>query len=250
MTADAPLYSLAEIAAGASSPEAVPLSPQAVKVADLRRILQEKFPARPAPKEGYFRTGLESIDRERGLPRAAVTEICGSLGTGSLLIAALARAAHRARSFCALIDGGRSFDAFDLGQPVLKRLLWVLCDGAEQAVKAADLLLRDGNLPLILLDLQPLPAIQLRRIPASTWHRFHRVAEQGNAAFVVLTPRPMIEGARVRIAAESRWRLDAMIAPRRALIETLELKIFDRGMGKGIGGPEFVAALDRHLKAG
>jgi len=42
-------------------------------------------------------------------------------------------------------------------------------------VKATDLLLHDGNLPLVLLDLQFLPSRALRKIPPSTWHRFGRL---------------------------------------------------------------------------
>ncbi len=213
---------------------------RAGKLADLRRHLSEKFPEPPSRKETHFPTGLEPIDRlSRGLPRAAVTEICGSLGAGSLLIAALVQAAQRNRCHAALVDGGRSFDSLDLPPLVLQRLLWVLCDGAAQAVKAADLLLRDGNLPLILLDLQPLPTAQLQRIPASSWHRFHRIAEQGDAALVVLTPRPMIEGVRLRIAAENRWSLEALTRRRRELIYELDLKVFDKNA--------VFAALDREF---
>jgi hypothetical protein len=210
------------------------------KIAELRRQLSEKFPEPPARKETHFLTGLEQIDRGLGLPRAAVTEICGSLGTGSLLIAALAQAAQRERCHAALVDGGRSFDTLDLHPRVLQRLLWVLCENAAQAVKAADLLLRDGNLPLILLDLQPLPAAQLRRIPASSWHRFHRIAEQGNTALVILTPQPMIEGVRLRIAAENRWHLGSMTRRRRELTQELDLKVFDKSA--------VFAALDQHLE--
>jgi hypothetical protein len=221
--------------------EASPLPPsRGVKVAALRELLKEKFPEAPARKEAHFLTGLEAIDRAQGLPRAAVTEICGTLGAGSLMITALAQAAHRARCYSALIDGGRTFDAFDLSPKILQRLLWVLCADAKQAIKAADLLLRDGNLPLVLLDLQPLPAKELRRIPASTWHRFHRIAEQSDTAFVVLTPAPMVEGVRVRVAMENRWTLQALTRRRRTLIEELELKVFDKRV--------FIAALDRELK--
>jgi len=217
-----------------SSPEVAAVKPtspsnRVVKLAELRRALDEKFPTAPARKNTHFLTGLEAIDRRQGLPRAAVTEICGSAAAGSLLMVALLQAAHRARSYVGLIDAGRSFDPADIHPQILKRLLWVRCNGTDQAVKSADLLLRDGNLPLLLLDLQPLPLAQLRRIPVNTWHRFHRVAEQGNAALVVLTPRPMVEGVKVRIAAENRWHLEVMPTRRKQLIESLDLKVFDKG---------------------
>ncbi len=226
--------------AGPSASAAEPASSRIVKIAELRRALEEKFPAAPEKRDTHFVTGVEAIDRERGLPRAAVTEISGSTGAGSLLIASLIRAASRARSYAGLVDAGRSFDTLDLEPKVLKRLLWVLCADAPQAVKAADLLLRDGNLPLLLLDLQLVPLAQLRRIPVNTWHRFHRVAEQGNAALVVLTPRPMVEGVKVRIVAGNRWPLEVMTRRRRLLVEDLDLKIFDKRT--------FFSMLDRQLK--
>jgi hypothetical protein len=225
---------------GPSASAAEPVSSRIVKIAELRRALEEKFPAAPGKRDTHLLTGVEAIDRERGLPRAAVTEISGSTGAGSLLIASLIRAASRARSYAGLVDAGRSFDTLDLEPKVLKRLLWVLCADAPQAVKAADLLLRDGNLPLLLLDLQLVPLAQLRRIPVNTWHRFHRVAEQGNAALVVLTPRPMVEGVKVRIVAGNRWPLEAMTRRRRLLAEDLDLKIFDKRT--------FFSTLDRQLK--
>lgn len=213
-----------------------------VQLGELRRLLAEKFPAAPPPKGGRFRTGIEQIDRQHGLICGAVTEICGCLGAGSLLLSALLQAAQQEREYAGLIDAGRSFDALDLPPAALERLLWVLCDGAQMAVKAADLLLRDGNLPLVLLDLQSLPLAQLRRIPASTWHRFQRIAEQGRAAFVVLTPRPMIEGARMRIAAERRWSLHDLTRRRQTLLQGLELKIFEKSNA-------LFSALDRQLKS-
>ena len=51
---------------------------------------------------------------------------------------------------------------------VLSRLLWVRCRGAAEAMKAADLILRDGNLPLVLLDLAGNPPAQFWDIPATT----------------------------------------------------------------------------------
>ncbi len=223
-------------------PPAPPESPPGGrgKIAELRRLLSEKFPAQRVKKGTHFLTGLEPIDEAEGLPRAAVTEISGSLGAGSLIITALVQALRRTRCYGALIDGSRTFDALDLAPQALQRLLWVLCEGANQAVKAADLLLRDGNLPLLILDLQALPPAQLRRIPASTWHRFHRMAEQGNTALAILTPQPMIEGARVRIAAETPGTLEAMTRRRHLLLRDLDLKIFDKSV--------FLATLDEELK--
>ena len=102
------------------------------------------------------------------------------------------------------------------------------CGDAIQAVKIADLLIRDGNLPLILLDLQLVPLREVRRVLASTWHRFQRLVEPTGIAFVVLTNQPVIEGASVRIALRQRWTLAAMRERRRALLGRLSAQVFPR----------------------
>jgi hypothetical protein len=107
-------------------------------------------------------------------------------------------------------------------------LLVVFCADAMQAVKAADLLLRDGNLSLILLDLQAVPSAQLRRIPANTWHRFQRLAEQTTAAVVVLTPQPIVEAAQVRITGAGGWTLAAQRRWRHELLSAESWRVFPR----------------------
>jgi hypothetical protein len=199
------------------------------RLAELRELLAEKFPASELKRGSVLATGFAPLDAQcGGLQRGAVTEFTGSPGSGSLFLEAMLNAVCETHCFAALIDGGRSFDPQERDPAALARMLWVLCDSARQAVKAADLLLRDGNLPLILLDLQPLPMSELRRIPASTWHRFHRLVEQTTTAFVVLSLQPMVEGARVRLAVRRHWNLNAMRQRRRVLLEDLDLQVFAR----------------------
>lgn len=175
---------------------------------DLRRLLAEKYPgaAAAAKPGGVLPTGLDQVDGpEGGLRRAALTELCSPSGAGALFISAMVRAVCRAHCFAALVDVARSFEPSP--SEALEHLLVVFCQGAMQGVQATDLLLRDGNLSLVMLDLQQAPARDLQRIPASAWHRLQRLAEQTAAAIVVLTPRPMVEAAQVRIASEHRWTL-------------------------------------------
>ena len=173
--------------------------------------------------------GFAPLDAQSGgLQRGVVTEVASSSGSGSLFLEAMLKATREARCFAAVIDGGRSFDPQERDPAALARLLWVMCHSAAQAIKAADLFLRDGNLPLILLDLQPLPLPELRRIPANTWHRFQRLVEQTATAFVVLSPPPIVEGAWVRLAIHHRWNLEAMRQRRAFLLEELDVQAFSR----------------------
>lgn len=176
--------------------------PGSSKIMELRALLAEKFPQQKAKTGGGLPTGLPDLELQRG----AVTEVSGSTGSGMLFLEEVIRSAVTAHSLVALVDGFSGFDA----EQDNRRLLWVLCKEAQAAIKVADLLLRDGNLPLVLLDLQMNPAAELRRIPSTTWYRFQRIVEQSTAAFVVLTPRPMVSSAAARLQLRNRWTLHAM----------------------------------------
>ena len=132
--------------------------------------------------------------------------------------------------FVGLIDAANSFEPSDWMDEHLRRILWVMCGSAGPAIRAADILLRDGNLPVVVLDLQMLPMPQLRRIPASTWHRFQRIIESTAVVLTVLTPQPVVEAATTRMAIRTDLTLDAMHFPRPDLWEHLDVQIFERGI--------------------
>jgi hypothetical protein len=216
------------------------------RLAGLRRMLAEKYPQAEQKPGGIFPTGLPALDElEGGLRRATVTELSGSPGEGALFVHEMLRAVCREQCFAALVDAGRTFDPAGCPPSVLARWLVVFCAEAAPAMKAVDLLLRDGNLSLILLDLQGVPAAQLRRIPANTWHRFQRLAEQTTSALVVLTPQPTVESARVRIATGGKWTLAVQRRWRGELIAELPLRVFPR-QGSSL---HEMAADDEHLSA-
>ncbi len=60
----------------------------------------------------------------------------------------------------------------------------------EQAFKAADILVQNGGVGLIAVDLSGIEERQVRRVPLSTWFRFARVVEKMPTALVFLTPYP------------------------------------------------------------
>ncbi len=89
---------------------------------------------RPAPLTAPF--GIAEIDAlTGGLPRGALTEICGprSSGRTSLLFSAIAEMT-RCHEICALVDAGDSFDPHSAAAAGvdLQRLLWVRCGAREQ----------------------------------------------------------------------------------------------------------------------
>lgn len=198
------------------------------RVQQLRELLSEKFPAAAVKNAGALQVGWEPLDQAGGLRRGAVTELTGPVASGGLFIELMLGLLQREKYFAALVDATRGFDPRDCSPGGLQRLLWVMCSDVKQSVQVTDLLLRDANLPVVLLDLQMAAPRQLRGIPSSTWHRFRRLAEPTTTALVILTRRPMVEAAQVRIATGSSWTLEAMRQRRSALVSRLGGRVFDR----------------------
>ncbi len=179
-------------------------------VVDLRNLLAERFPHVPAPAGRLLITGLSFLDRAigGGFSQGGITEIISphvSAGSASL-ICALLQAAQRNGYFLALIDGRDSFDPQPLGNACLRHLLWVRCTSAFEAIKAADLLLRDGNFRLVIVDLV-LNAWEQLKIPQTRWYRFQRLVESTSTVCLVLTRRSTVSNAQLKIILENSWTL-------------------------------------------
>jgi hypothetical protein len=181
------------------------------KLIDLRKLLAERFPQRPAPAASLLKTGIAALDEASsgGLAQSAITEVISprlSAGSASV-IHALLESAWRDQYFIALIDGRDSFDACALDNTCLRHLLWVRCTNAAEAIKAADLLLRDGNFPLVIVDLVLNAPEELRKIPQTSWYRLQRLAENAPMACLVLSRRSMVSSAQLKLVLENSWTL-------------------------------------------
>ncbi len=180
-------------------------------IVDLRNLLAERFPHVPAPAGALLITGLSFLDRAigGGFRQGGITEIISphvSAGSASL-ICALLQTAQRNGYFLALIDGRDSFDPQPLGSTCLRHLLWVRCTSAFEAIKAADLLLRDGNFRLVIVDLV-LNGWEQLKIPQTSWYRFQRLVESTSTACLVLTRSSMVSSAQLKIILEHSWTLE------------------------------------------
>src|SRR5437773_11501506 len=180
-------------------------------IIDLRKALSERFPARSAPAASVLTTGLRFLDRASGggLPKSAITELITprpSAGSASL-VHALLRAAQQDRHFVALIDGSDSFDPGSSDNSALQHLLWVRCRKAFYAIKAADFLLRDGNFPLVIVDLVLNSAEELRKIPQTSWYRLQRLVEAVPTACLVINRQSLVSSAQLKIVLENSWTL-------------------------------------------
>lgn len=203
-------------------------SENARNIVELRQLLAAKFPAvrmsveRPEVISDSWPTGLPQIDSilSGGLPKGGITEITstGIASGSSLVFSTLLQRAYAQGQWLALIDGSNSFDPSTLDPESLSRLLWVRCSNAREAIKAADLLLHDGTLSVVALDLLFCPAIQIRKIPSSTWFRLQRILDHSATALVVLTPEHFITNARARLQLERRFTLESIEQNRETLL--------------------------------
>jgi RecA/RadA recombinase len=181
------------------------------KIVDLRNLLAERFIQPPAQPGGQLLTSIPILDdaTDGGLRKGHITEIISpqpSAGS-ALLIHRLLQTARRGRFFLALIDGRDSFDLQIAGPKALHYLLWVRCQNTAEALKASDLLLRDGNFPLVILDLILNPPEELRHIPATTWYRFQRLVEPVPAAFLVMSRHNLVPSAHRKMLLDNQWTL-------------------------------------------
>jgi hypothetical protein len=188
--------------------------PMSGKLIDLRNLLANRFPRAPKSVGTRLITGLAFFDQSvgGGLPKGAITELITpprSAGSASL-VHAFIHGAYRDKYFVALIDGRDSFDPCALGNSILRQLLWVRCTKALEAVKAADLLLRDGNFPLLIVDLIFNSPAELRKIPQTTWYRLQRLVESVPTACLVLTRYEMVSSAQLKLVLENSWNLETL----------------------------------------
>ena len=184
------------------------------KIIDLRKLLAERFPHLAVTTATRLFTGLPFLDQPTGggLPRGAITELISprtSAGSASLIHAFIHRA-YRDNYFVALIDGRDSFDPCGLDNDFLRCLLWIRCSKASEAIKAADLLLRDGNFPLVIVDVVLNSPEELRKISQTNWYRLQRLVELAPTACLVLTRYEMVGSAKLKLVLENSWNLETL----------------------------------------
>ena len=178
---------------------------------DLRRQLREKFPQAHS-------SVAAALDEERQteepftlsfFPPGTVSEVIGT-GLG-MLVAGL------------LVDGGDRFNPASFTEEACSRLVWVRCSTAARMLKAVDLLVRDGNIPFILLDTCGIPARELGTIPASAWWRLKLAAETSGSRLVVMSAVPRVPCAGVRVSLDNRLRPADFDKPRHELIARMRV---------------------------
>ncbi|MDO8542996.1 MAG: hypothetical protein Q7S40_21335 [Opitutaceae bacterium] len=209
------------------------------KLAALRHLLAERFPTVPRTAGRVLPTGIAAVDEVTGgIPLSAITElVCAAPSCGSqLFLSQLLATARAVRTRVALIDSTDSFDPGSFAEDLLAHLVWVRCVGTAQALQAADLLTRDANLGLVVLDLRRAPLAELRRAPATQWYRLQRAVEPSDLAFVVETPRACVPSAQLRLALDTPHQPTALDRPRINLVVNLKPTLQRQRLQASAGG--------------
>jgi hypothetical protein len=192
-------------------------------------------------------TGIPTLDAlTGGLPRGAMSEICGSASSGrtGVMLAALANATQGGE-VCALVDASDSFDPASAATAGvnLERLLWIRCceqrtvfkraslpgqksgkwastgfafsHTLEQVLKVTDLLLQGGGFGMVALDLGDIPAESARRIPLTSWFRFRRVVESTPTVLLLVEQEPYAKTCASLVLRLQMVSIHASSLPRR-----------------------------------
>jgi hypothetical protein len=209
------------------------MSAAALNILPFRELLQARFPEAQAIRQmgSAVLTGIPCVDAA-GVTPGQITEFvspCGSAGSALILAALVEGEEETLREQVALVDGADAFDPSTLSSQALGRLLWLRCRQVQKAVRATDLLLRDGNIPRVLLDLQLCPERDVRQIPSQAWHRLRLLAERGGAALCVFTPFQAVPCARSRLLLDRQLPLEMLDEKRETLLTSLNGRVMRRG---------------------
>ncbi len=178
-------------------------------------------------------TGVRSIDSALGggLAPGRLTELVAAPGTGGqTVLARLFATLRKARQRVALIDATDAFVPEAFAPDELRHLVWARARTLAEALVVADLLVRDGNFAVVVLDLREVPVRELNRTPKSSWHRLHRLAERQPAAVLVPTSHPLVPAVPWRLRLDRPLLLADRQQSREALADGLEIEV-ERGAG-------------------
>lgn len=181
----------------------------------LRSLVAARFPTATRKHGRCIPTGVAGLDEALGggLPAGKLTELVSAAASsgGQLVLARLLAATRAARQRVALIDGADGFAPEAVATDALRHLVWVRAHNLEEALAAADVLVRDGNYAVVAIDLRGIAERVLRRTPAPSWHRLQRAAEGRPGAVLVQTPFALVPAVPWRLAL----RASASLAQRR-----------------------------------
>lgn len=188
--------------------------------------MREKFPQAHGVRQETESVDLAKPFQPDTFPVGAISEVIPANATSGilLLVAGLLGEGEEVSPHpsMVLVDGGDSFDPASFSGMACTKLLWVRCQTALEMIKAADLLIHDGNVPFIMLDATGILRRDLATIPASAWWRMKQTAERTAARVVVLAASPLVSCTSCRLVLSSDLTLSDFSRPRGELLGRLQ----------------------------
>jgi hypothetical protein len=193
----------------------------------LRQQLREKFPQahglRPGPE--ISQPPAADLFGAESFPIGGISEVIpAGPGAGLMLLIAWLLGDPEESSLhpeMVLVDGADGFDPNSFTGKACSKLLWIRCIAALPMLKAVDLVVRDGNLPFVLLDTTGLSRRDLAALPASAWWRLKQSAERNGCRVVVLAHFPLVPCAALRLTLTAELSLRDFDRPREELLQRL-----------------------------
>jgi hypothetical protein len=194
----------------------------------LRQQLRDKFPqAHGVRPEREPSRPVEDLFSAEAFPVGGISEVIpAGPGAGlSLLVAGLLGDPETVSPHpeMVLVDGADAFDPGSFTGAACSRLLWVRCGSAIEMLKAADLLVRDGNVPFVLIDSSRMARRDLTALPASGWWRLKQNAEASGVRLLVLTSFPLVPCASLRMSLSADLTISDFDQSRTELLDRLQV---------------------------
>lgn len=196
------------------------------QLTQLRSQLAARFPA--AMQADFLRSSASASEALELCPGKLVELVSPEATVGAGLI--LLHLSQQAQGPLAWVDAADGLDLASLPMELRQRVLWLRAQGVNDSLKAADMLLRDGNLQTVLLDLRLVPERQLHGLPSSIWHRLRMLAEKAHAGVAVFTPFQTVGCAAARWSVKGAFDLNSLQHERDVLRGQLQA-IPRRGLG-------------------
>lgn len=197
------------------------MPPGSDRIVALRRLLAERHPTARPRAVRCVSTGIARLDDllGGGLHTGGLTEFVSErASTGSqTCIGELLLATRLARQRIALVDAARAFDPTGLDDDALAHLVWVRCAGLAECWRAADLVARDPNFAVVVIDVRGLPVREVLRTRDAVWVRLQRAVEQVESVLLVQSDAAVVPNATCRVVFSAAIPPAALLAPRPAV---------------------------------
>jgi len=195
----------------------------------LRSLVDSRFPASVRKAGGGLPTGVPAIDDALGggLPPGRLTELVSEKtgSGGQLALTRLLMTTRGARQRVALVDAADGFSPEYVPSDALRHLVWVRPHNLAETMAVADVLVRDGNYAMVVMDLRGLAERELLNLPKAQWHRLQRAAESRPTAVLVQTTRGLVPAVPWRLTLKTEHGLSMRRTTQDKLVAALTVEV-------------------------